>query len=81
MDTQGYPKELKIDDQKIKDEIYKMFFRCCYDVKEGLLLKIGTKNRILRAYKGFKRLKNKEIIKIYGDNPVLEHYRIFRSKD
>ena len=77
----GYPKELEVSEKELKNNIYKMFFRCCYDVKNGLLLKMGTKNKILRAYRGFKRLKNKEIISIYGKNPVQEHYLIQRSKD
>jgi len=38
------------------------------DIVNGLALKIGSQGEILTAFKGFKKLKRKEIEELYGEN-------------
>ncbi len=57
-----------------------MFFRAVYDHNTGHLLKIGSKNLIMRGYHGFTPLKKQEIISTYGKNPLIPDYHALKKE-
>ena len=70
----NYP-EIMLDYKEDRN-LRRMACRAVYDSKNGNLLKLGKEKRILRVYHGFRRLKNKEIIEIYGKDPKFEEFDI-----
>lgn len=74
INKKNYPKEML--NYKEEKNLRRMAFRAVYDCKNGNLLKLGKQKRILRAYRGFKRLKNSEIREIYGKDPKFEEFDI-----
>lgn len=74
-----YPQEIFPPEGNEKQSL-SFFFRAVFDQKTGFLLKIGSTMGILRAYYGYDRVSNQELIKVYGDPPVLQGYTIVTPK-
>ena len=78
-----YPQEIFPMSDEEAVNTFRFFFRAVYDHKSGNLVKIGENGLIMRAFHGFRRLSNQEIIARYGKNPVIPGYHILahRSPD
>ncbi len=70
-----YPQEVMPIDQEEENRVFGMNFRCIYDHSNGNLLKIGSNHLIMRAFHGFRRLSNPEVVEAYGKNPHLQSYK------
>lgn len=77
----NYPSQIFPENIKDFKTLRSLFFRAVFDHKTGNLLKLGSNNLITRGYNGMDLLKKKEIVEIYGKNPLIENYHILYSKN
>lgn len=66
----GYPFEL-IPQPKEESLLYRFSCRWVIDKEKLLILKVSDGLDILRAFDGYRRLPNEEILEIYGANPKI----------
>lgn len=76
----GYSQEIFPLTEEEAVSSYKMFFRAVFDHRTGFLLKIGSSMTIMRAFHGFDRVSDAELLRTYGDPPTLEDYTVLAHK-
>ena len=77
----NYPQEIFPETQEEENMRFKMWSRVVYDFKTGNFLKIGAGNLIMRAYHGYQLLTSQEIIKTYGQNPILKDFTLLSTSN
>jgi hypothetical protein len=67
----------------IKDEHFEF---CCnglvFDIKHGLVVRLGEDNSVIKAYYGFEEVSKEELVKIYEcDPPKCKRFQTMKYRD
>ena len=66
---------------QISEEELKLYIECeIIDYKEGLIMKLGSNLEVLVAFRGFTKLSEEEICKIYGKEKIFTRFNIDKTK-
>lgn len=65
--------------EDLKHVLREYYAKCIIDQENGLLLKVGFEGDVLIAFKGYRKLDNEEIKRIYGEEGRIEGFQFVRN--
>ena len=74
VNQRGYTQDVFPADEAEEHRVFAMFFRAVFDHKTGFLLKMSGTQQVMRAFSGFERVSDEEILRVYGNPPTLQNY-------